>query len=129
MRGVIFSLHLVFAIAGLVVGARCETSVTAQSLNLIKASHVFRPQAPFPLIKSEAEENDGIIHLEKISIVEGLAKRSLVGSLEKQRRDFLEAKFDWQKGGLIYRKVGKRFEIEAGIWSRGPVLELLRIRW
>jgi hypothetical protein len=131
MRRIIYGLPLVFGLAGLAASARCDTSVAAQSKNLLKASYVFQPQAVSPVIKSEVETevNDGIIHLEKMSIVESLASRSLIGSLEKQRRSVREEKFDWQTGGLIHRKTGKRFDIETGSWSRGPVLEFLRIRW
>jgi hypothetical protein len=114
------------------VSAQAEAPVTVQAFAALKAAYAFQPadmtqENTFSLPSENHPEN--IIQLEKMIVMETPAGRSLVESVDRQQAILKQARFDWETGGFYYRKIGKKFTIEGGVWSHGQALTLLTVSW
>lgn len=114
------------------VSLRGEAPVAAQAYETLKATFTFQPTDLEPedsLSSKLGNSTENIIQLEKMIVMESVAGRGVVESVNKQQATFKQARFDWETGGFYYRKVGAKYTIEAGVWSHGPSLTLLTVSW
>jgi hypothetical protein len=114
------------------MSARAEAPVAAQAFEALKSAYTFQPadlpqETPYSLPPENRTEN--IIQLEKMIVMETPAGRSLAESMDRQQAILKQARFDWETGGFYYRKIGRKFTIEGGVWSQGQVLKLLTVSW
>jgi len=115
--------------------ARAEAPVTVQAFETLKAAYTFQPtgvtqENSFSSPSFPLENNtENIIQLEKMIVMESPAGRGLIESVDKQQAILKQTRFDWETGGFYYRKVGRKFTVEAGVWTHGPALTLLTVSW
>jgi hypothetical protein len=111
---------------------RAEPPVEAQTLETLKAAYTFQPNKPTqesPFLLPQENRDENIIQLEKMIVMDSPATRGLIESVDKQQAILKQTRFDWETGGFYYRKVGRKFTVEAGVWSHGPTLTLLTVSW
>jgi hypothetical protein len=114
------------------LSAHAEAPVTVQAFAALKAAYAFQPadmtqENSFSLPPENRTEN--IIQLEKMIVMETPAGRSLVESMDRQQAILKQARFDWETGGFYYRKTGRKFTIEGGVWLHGQALTLMTVSW
>ena len=127
---------LALVLAWLLVGPRAlvggEPPVTGYALEELRAAYPFQPAEVTPMgpaVPSALDRGDEIIKLEKVTVSDSLAQRGLIESVEKLQAEMKQARFNMEKGGFFYRKVGSKFTVATGVWSVGPVLTLATVSW
>jgi len=131
-RRVSWAFIVPLLLVSIAVSARAEAPVAVQALETLKAAYTFQPasitpESSFSLPLENNPEN--IIQLEKMIVMESPAGRGLIESVDKQQAILKQTRFDWETGGVYYRKVGSKFTVEAGVWAHGPALTLLTVSW
>jgi hypothetical protein len=116
----------------IVLSVQAEAPVAAQTLEALKNAYSFQPaeiRQENPVLFPAENRAEDIILLERMIVMESPAGRGLTESIDKQQAILKQSRFDWEKGGFYYRKIGRKFTIEAGVWSQGPELKLLTVSW